>query len=45
MIAVNAPPSVKDPSVVISGMLKIFIEIKIPIANAENPRPSRRAVR
>lgn len=37
--AVTAPPKVKLPSVVISGMLKILIEMKIPIDKEANPNP------
>lgn len=43
--AVTAPPKVNEPSVVISGILNIRIEIKIPIASDENPNPSSTAVK
>ena len=45
LTAVTTPPNVKLPSVVISGMLNILNEIKIPIASAEKPSPSKIAVR
>src|SRR2546425_127059 len=43
--AVTAPPRVKLPSVVISGMLKIRMDIKMPSASEAKPRPRRMAVR
>ena len=43
--AATTPPKVKLPSVVISGILNMRMEIKMPIASEANPSPSMIALR